>query len=153
MSVIRRSAEGWVSEDWAAVATAITRRLSELGLSQRDLTERAQVSKATVRELQYDTVQRRRSTRTLEALSVALDWHPDHLAAVLANRRPPTAGEPKSRPEGDLPGRLSVVEDYLREILARLDGLGDVNTRLDELQSNIDALHKRLGGDTAKGGT
>jgi DNA-binding Xre family transcriptional regulator len=147
MSEFRRSAEGRVTEDWAAVAAAISQRLSELGLSQRDLTERANVSKATVHELQHDTVQRRRSTRTLEALSVALDWHPDHLAAVLAARRPPAAGTPRSKPEGDIPGRLSAVEDYLREILA---SIGDVNTRLDELQTNIGRLEKRLDSD-AKG--
>ncbi len=75
--------------DWAAVAKAMDRRLSELGLRQRDLAERAHVSQAIVRELQHNTKQRRRSTRTLEALSVALGWHPGHLHAVLDGREPP----------------------------------------------------------------
>ena len=77
-----------MSEDWAAVARAITQRLQELGMRQRELAERSHVSQAIVRELQHNTAQRRRSSRTLEALSVALAWHPQHLTAVLTGRTP-----------------------------------------------------------------
>ena len=48
VSAPRRSAEGYVSEDWAAVARAINQRMAELDLSQRELIARSQVSKATV---------------------------------------------------------------------------------------------------------
>jgi DNA-binding Xre family transcriptional regulator len=103
LSALRRSAEGYVTEDWAAVARAINQRMAELSLSQRELTQRSHVSKATVREIQHDTVRRRRSSRTLEALSLALDWHPGHLSAVLSGRRPPRAGDPVFRAEDDVP--------------------------------------------------
>ena len=82
-----------MTEDWAAVARAIDRRLHELGLRQRELAQRAHVSQAIVRELQHNTAQRRRSTRTLEALSLALDWHPRHLHAVLQGKPEPEPGE------------------------------------------------------------
>jgi ribosome-binding protein aMBF1 (putative translation factor) len=61
-----------VSEDWVAVANAIKERVNELGWRQRELAPRSHVSPAIVRELQHHTVERRRSARTLEALSVAL---------------------------------------------------------------------------------
>jgi ribosome-binding protein aMBF1 (putative translation factor) len=61
-------------ENWAAVAQAISGRVRELGWRQRELAERSHVSVAVVREIQRHTVERRRSPRTLEALSVALGW-------------------------------------------------------------------------------
>ena len=87
-----------MQQDWAAVATAIDTRLTELDLRQRDLAERAQVSLAIVRELHRNTTQRRRSARTLEALSLAMGWHPAHLDAVLRSHTPPsTVSRPPRR--------------------------------------------------------
>ncbi|WP_216213782.1 transcriptional regulator [Amycolatopsis aidingensis] len=126
-----------MTEDWAAVASAINQRMAQLGVSQREVIMRSQLSKAVVREIQHNVVQRRRSDRTLEALSVALDWHPGHLAAVLAQRRPPEVGEPVVRPDDDVPGRLAVIEHQLRQIndrLARIDAFGD---RLNEINANV----------------
>ena len=57
-------------EDWAAVAWVISDRVRELGWPQRELAERSHVSVAVVREIQRHTVERRRSRRTLEALSI-----------------------------------------------------------------------------------
>lgn len=70
-------------ENWAAVARAISDRFRELGWRQRKLAERPQVSVAVVGESQRHTVERRRSPRTLEALSAALGWEPEHLDGVL----------------------------------------------------------------------
>ncbi|MGH3808877.1 MAG: helix-turn-helix domain-containing protein, partial [Pseudonocardiaceae bacterium] len=81
-------------EDWTAVGKAINERVNELGWRQGELAERAHVSRATVRELQHHIVERRRSARTLEALSTALGWHPRHIDAVLSGRRPPELTEP-----------------------------------------------------------
>jgi hypothetical protein len=55
-----------VSEDWAAVAEAISQRMTELGINQTELIGRSQVSKATVGELYHNSAQRRRSARTPE---------------------------------------------------------------------------------------
>lgn len=109
-----------MSEDWAAVARAITQRVSELGLRQRELAERSHVSQAIVRELQHNVVERRRSTRTLEALSLALGWHAEHLSAVLESRTPPEAGEPWTS-EDDTSARLSAIEGQLRWITRKLE--------------------------------
>jgi transcriptional regulator with XRE-family HTH domain len=73
-------------ENWAAVAQAISGRVRELGWRQRELAERSHVSVAVVREIQRHTVERRRSPRTLEALSVALGWEPEYLHRVLTGR-------------------------------------------------------------------
>jgi hypothetical protein len=69
----RWSAEEYVTEDWMVVAQAIRQRMTELGINQRESIERSQVSKATVGELYHNSAQRRRSARTLEALSMALE--------------------------------------------------------------------------------
>lgn len=122
-STLRRRAEEYVTEDWAAVARAIDRRLTDLGLRQRELAERAHVSQAIVRELQHNTAQRRRSTRTLEALSVALDWHPRHLHAVLRGQPSPEHGEVVTVPVDAVAARLSAIEDRLRAIETLLSEL------------------------------
>ncbi|HEY0639828.1 MAG TPA: XRE family transcriptional regulator [Pseudonocardiaceae bacterium] len=110
-----------MSEDWAAVSKAINERMTALGLRQGELVRRAHVSKAIVRELQHNVVQRRRSARTLEALSVALDWHPRHLLAVLNGRRPPEPGDPMGDEGEATPARLAAIEGRLSEIAERLD--------------------------------
>ncbi|MCO1577695.1 XRE family transcriptional regulator [Crossiella sp. SN42] len=110
-----------MSEDWAAVAKAIDERIEQLGVLQRAVAERAHVSQAIIRELQYNTVQRRRSARTLEALSAALEWDPQHLSRVLhGGKLPPTA-------EQQVSDRLSAIEDRLSEIVDRLD---EINANL-----------------------
>ena len=138
LSARRRTAEEYVAEDWTAVATAINQRAAELGLRQVDLVERSRVSKAIVGEIVRNTVRRRRSARTLESLSVALGWHPQHLQAVLHGRRPPTLGEPMYRFNGDdVPARLADVQQQLREI----------TERLDELNANMTAVINHVRSD------
>jgi transcriptional regulator with XRE-family HTH domain len=125
-----------VTEDWAAVAKAINERVHELGWRQRELAERSRVSQAIVRELQHHTVERRRSTRTLESLSVALGWHPQHLDAVLHGRRPPDVTEPVTDCGDTLWSRLDSLEQRLDEITERLDNLrGDLATVLNHVRS------------------
>ncbi|MGH3760522.1 transcriptional regulator [Actinophytocola sp.] len=128
-----------MTDDWAAVARAINERAAELGLRQRDLIDRSRLSKAVVGELSRNAKPRRRSARTLEALSTALDWHPQHLSAVLAGREPPALGEPVYRP-GDVPARLAAIERQLREITDRLEELRSIRERLDD----VDGLGERL---------
>jgi transcriptional regulator with XRE-family HTH domain len=111
-------------------------RLTELGLLQRDLAARAHVSQAIVRELHRNTAQRRRSARTLEALSVALGWHPRHLHAVLASDPPPDVTDPVALPADVVAGRLAAIEGQLRAI----------ESRLIDMQSQLDADRRRNGG-------
>ncbi|MGH4007505.1 MAG: helix-turn-helix domain-containing protein [Pseudonocardiaceae bacterium] len=116
-----------MSEDWVAVANAIKERVNELGWRQRELAQRSHVSQAIVRELQHHTVERRRSARTLESLSIALGWHPQHLAAVLHGHTPPEPGEPISDNGGTLSSRLDAIDERLSEIT---DLLHEMNTNL-----------------------
>lgn len=102
-------------------------RLAELGMRQRDLATRAHVSQAIVRELQHNTAQRRRSARTLEALSVALGWHPRHLHAVLSGQRPPDVDAAAPLGPDAIAGRLAAIEERL---FAIEDRLTDVQNRI-----------------------
>jgi hypothetical protein len=123
-----------------AVAQAISQRMAELGINQRELIERSQVSKATVGELYRNSAQRRRSARTLEALSMALEWHPQHLVAVLKGQRAPEIGEPVSRSDDDVPGRLAAIEYRLAQIEKRLGAIDELSDRLEEINANVEAM-------------
>jgi transcriptional regulator with XRE-family HTH domain len=129
-----------VSEDWAAVAQAISQRMTELGINQRELIERSQVSKATVGELYHNSAQRRRSARTLEALSMALEWHPRHLAAVLEGQRVPDIGEPASRSDDDIPGRLAAIEYRLAQIETQLGAIDELSDQLEKINANVEMM-------------
>jgi hypothetical protein len=110
-------------EDWAAVAEVINARVNELGWRQGELAERSHVSRATVREIQHHIVERRRSARTLEALSTALGWHPHYIAAVLHGRRPPELAEPVADNGESLWSRMDRFERHLSAIVDRLDAI------------------------------
>lgn len=126
-----------MTEDWAAVAKAINQRVNELGWRQRELAERSHVSQAIVREIQHHTVERRRSARTLEALSVAVGWQPQHLMAVLHGQTPPEPDE-TAAPSGETVwSRLDALEDRLVEITSRLDELKtDIATVIKHVRAN-----------------
>jgi transcriptional regulator with XRE-family HTH domain len=128
-----------VSEDWAAVAKVINERMTELGLHQRQLAQRAHVALSIVRELRHNTVQRRRSGRTLEALSVALGLHPRHLAAVLLDKTPPEPGDPIDYGADGVPARLAAIEDRLSQLTDRIDQLNaNLTTVIDLANPNRD---------------
>ncbi|HEX4721894.1 MAG TPA: transcriptional regulator [Pseudonocardiaceae bacterium] len=105
-----------MTEDWAAVSRAIIKRMTELSLKQSDVITVSRVSKAIVGEIQHNTVQRRRSERTLVALSEALQLPPNYLDAVLKQRPLPRVDAPVGKPDKDVPGRLTVIENELRQI-------------------------------------
>lgn len=114
-----------MTQDWKAVATAIDQRLLELGLELRELARRSKVSESTLRELRYNSKQRRRSSRTLSDVSTGLEWPSDYLESVLT-------GSPTS----DVGG----VE--LDAVVNRLDA---VDSRLDEMNSLLRQLSNDVG--------
>jgi len=125
-----------MSEDWAAVAKTINGRVNELGWLQRELAKRSHVSQAIVREIQHHVVERRRSPRTLESLSVALGWHPQHLDAVLHDRRAPEPDEPVADSGDTIWTRLDALEQRMSEIHERLDDLkADLTTVLEHVRT------------------
>jgi transcriptional regulator with XRE-family HTH domain len=122
--------------NWAAVARAVSDRVRELGWHQRELAERSHVSVAVVREIQRHTVERRRSRRTLEALSVALGWEPEHLDGVLkdhaqqaGSHAPPGSVAPWSRLD-TIDRRLEVISGLLAELKS------DLTTVIDYVRDN-----------------
>jgi hypothetical protein len=52
----------------------------------------------------------------LEALSITLGWHPQHLVAVLHGRTPPEPGEPISDNDVTVSSRLDIIDERLSEI-------------------------------------
>ena len=125
-----------VPEDWAAVARAISERVRELGWRQRELAERSHVSAAVVREIQRHTVERRRSPRTLESLSVALGWEPGRLDAVLKGGAQQAAGRSQVLADGAaLWSRLDAIEGRLDEIVKLISGLKtDLATVIEQVR-------------------
>jgi transcriptional regulator with XRE-family HTH domain len=124
-----------VSDDWAAVAKAINERVRELGWRQRELAERSHVSSAIVREIQRHTVERDRSPRTLEALSVALGWPPTYLRAVADGRSPASvATRPVTDSDGMVSFRLEALEGQMSAVMTFLDSL---KTELETLIENV----------------
>lgn len=122
-------------EDWSAVADAINERVNELGWRQGELAERSHVSRATVRELQHHIVERRRSARTLEALSTTLGWHPQHIDAVLRGRRPPEPTKPVTNNGESLQSRMDSLERHLSGITERLDAIQtDLTTVIEHVR-------------------
>jgi hypothetical protein len=117
--------------------------MTELDRSQGEVIDRSGLAKQTVGEIQHNTKQRRRSPRTLEAISRALDWHPGHLAAVLEGRTPPKLGEPFVRSSDDIAGRLDVIEFRLNEIAEQARGIKAVENRLSGLSEEVEAAVER----------
>ena len=120
-------------EDWTAVAKAISARAADLDLRQKDLADRSGVSLAIIREIQQDRIHRRRNPRTLEALSTALGWHPQHLGAVLAGEEPPARGT--SQPAGQ--DRVVILLDaILRELRGLRTQVGNLTQRIEPTNPN-----------------
>lgn len=76
--------------NWDAVADAINARLPELHMTQQDVATEAGVSLTTVRDLRNNRGARRRSPRTLGAISTALGWPYGTLDALARGQKPPS---------------------------------------------------------------
>jgi hypothetical protein len=123
---------GRASEDWEVVAKALDHRLDELGWTQTVLAQRSRVSSATIRELLHGA-ERRRNARTLQDVSIALGWYPDHLGAILHGQPPPPP---------DLPGAGGKpVQEHLEAISIRLDQLA---ARLAVLSDTVELVDAKL---------
>jgi transcriptional regulator with XRE-family HTH domain len=137
-----------VSEDWAAVGEAVSRRMREVKISQRDLAAISNVSVATIREIQHNNVSRHRNPRTLASLSEALGWPRRYLEDILNGRTP---AEPDEHGEQDeLRSRLDTLEQRLAAVAVieqRLDQITDlvysINSKVDII---IDIQHGRRPG-------
>jgi DNA-binding Xre family transcriptional regulator len=105
-------------EDWIAVARALNERMAALRLGQQELAQRSGISVSTLRKLQHGAG-RRVQNKTLAAISTALDWPADHLAAVLlADRTPPSS--PQTVDADPISDRLQRIEEHLRQVTGQL---------------------------------
>jgi hypothetical protein len=111
-----------MARDWAAVAGAMKSRLAELDMTQAELIQRSRLAPMTIRELLFNTAQRRRSDQTLAAVSEALGWPPGYLRAVA---------------EGRDPGDPDVGDPVLAELAALKDAVDAISSRLDAIEQQI----------------
>jgi hypothetical protein len=107
-----------MARDRAAVAAAMKSRLAELDMTQAELIQRSRLAPMTIRELLYNTAQRRRSNQTLAALSEALGWPAGYLRAVAEGREP---GDPDA--DDPVMVELAALKDAISVINARLDAI------------------------------
>jgi transcriptional regulator with XRE-family HTH domain len=107
-----------MARDWAAVAKAMKSRLAELDMTQAELIQRSHLAPMTIRELLFNTAQRRRSDQTLAALSEALGWPPGYLRAVAEGRDP---GDPDA--DDPVLAELAALKEAVTAITSRLDAI------------------------------
>ena len=117
------------TEDWSAVAQAVTGRLEQRRMTQLEAASRAKISLTTLRELQNNTSPRRRRPQTLAALSEALGWPPEYLSAILHG-------------EEAHPHRAEADDPVLQAIDSMERGLRDLRQR-------VTSLERRLAGEDA----
>jgi hypothetical protein len=116
-----------VAEDWAEVARAISDRMAELRVTQMDVAAKARISLTTLRELQHNINPRRRRPQTLAALSEALGWPPDYLAATLHGGNAEPYADEKHDPV--------------------LNSLAAVERELEDLRDRVDQIERQLAGE------
>jgi transcriptional regulator with XRE-family HTH domain len=110
-----------VGEDWVAVGTAVTSRLAELGMTQKELADRSGLSTTTIRQIQHSYGPNKRSARTLSDISEALRWPKDYLSSVLGGDSPV--------PDGlSLRTELDELKREIQGLRARLDAIEAQNT-------------------------
>jgi hypothetical protein len=111
-----------MARDWGAVAEAMKSRLAELDMTQAELIQRSRLAPMTIRELLFNTAQRRRSDQTLASLSEALGWPPGYLRAVAEGRVPgdPEAGDPVLAELAELKEAVTVITERLDAIEQQL---------------------------------
>lgn len=112
------------TEDWDAVARAITARLTDTRMTQMDVASNARVSLTTLRELQHNLNPRRRRPQTLAAISEALGWPPGYLAQTLRRENPQPHDDESADPI------LRAVDDLEHEIR-------DLRTRVEKIEQQL----------------
>jgi transcriptional regulator with XRE-family HTH domain len=103
-------------KDWDAASAAMSARMAELDVTQAEVAGRAGVALMTVRELQHNLQPRRRSPRTLAALSEALGWPAGHLERLASG------GEPGEADAG-MAEELRLLRAEVARLAARVEAL------------------------------
>jgi transcriptional regulator with XRE-family HTH domain len=114
--------EGMLGKDWDAVARAINERMSRVDVSPTELASRSGVSAETIRELRYNLRPRRRSPRTLAAISEALGWKADQLSEILVGD-----GSGEAREQSVSAAEFAELRDAVAELT---DRVGSIERRL-----------------------
>jgi hypothetical protein len=109
------------ADDWDAVATAVSNRLSETRMTQMEVASKAKVSLTTIRELQHNLNPRKRRPQTLSAVSEALGWPPGYLAQVLHGEDAQPHADESADPALTVLARLEREVAALRDRVERIE--------------------------------
>lgn len=132
-----------MTEDWAAVADAVTARMAELGLTQVQLAAQAGMSQQTVREIQKNLVtNRQRRPQTLSKISEALKWPANYLHVVLGGEVHSHETSGGTTPVSD--DELSAMREQLHQLNDRLDAIDRTEAAIAEVQSLLERMAARL---------
>jgi hypothetical protein len=130
-----------MARDWDAVAGAMQARIAELDMTQTELVQRSRLAPMTIRELLFNTAPRRRSDRTLGAVSVALGWPEEHLRAVAEGLSPADSVAGSA-------ARIALVEEGIAAMREKADGqdelLADVVREVQEHGRLLARISQRL---------
>jgi transcriptional regulator with XRE-family HTH domain len=105
-------------DDWHALAEALTARMRERGMTQRELAERSGVSVATIRQIQAAKTTPR--ARTLADLSRSLGWSENHLERIV---RPTSAASQDSGESVSDSRRIDAIATQLQDLTERVNAL------------------------------
>jgi transcriptional regulator with XRE-family HTH domain len=115
---VRATLEASVTDNWDAVAEAIRGRVTELGITQKDLAARSGVSESTIRAIMKNYRPRRRARHTLEDISKGLQWPAHYLARLLDEA---TVGSPPD--VGSLQAEITLLRDEVADLAHRVQAL------------------------------
>ena len=119
---------GFMERDWSRLGVAIRDARKATGLGQRELAERARMSRSTVQYLEAGRVPTGRDPHSLPAIERALGWPPGTALAVAEGADAPKSGEGEEievrhEPLRD-PSLIEKLPLQIRDELARGELLG-----------------------------
>ncbi len=104
------------------MAAALNTRMAARRVGQQELAQLSGISVSTLRQVQHGAG-RRVQNKTLTAISRALAWPDDHLAAILMSDRGAPVPDSTGQDGDQVLAALLRVEQQLRELNQRLGGI------------------------------
>lgn len=121
-----------MSEDWDRVGRVLRLHRREHRWKQDELAERSGVSTPIIREIENNTVTRRRNPQTLELLSEALGFPRQYLDDILNGRLPePESGISLQSRVETLEQRMSKIDVLERRLDAAIDIMQRIDSKVD----------------------
>lgn len=141
----------FVPTDWdsAAVATVVSEKIAELGMMQKAIADRAEISTATLRAIRRGYGKNRPEPGTLSRLSEALGFESKHLQNVGEGLQQLAADGVPGNPQQ--PGTENAAPEFNWDMLAghlsKLDKLDKIDTlekHLNTVTTTVEKIDRKL---------